>query len=251
MTKATTPRPLAATRTRGPIERPPSLVDEITARIQSDILDGRLAPGQRISAAAVSRELGVSHIPVREALRRLEAGALVESTHHQGAAVSRISIGELHDIYDLRRLIEGTAARSAASLYTAADLETIVRAGERLMSADPTDPASIFWEAHRALHRAILAPALNPTVSRVLSALWQSAERYAHLRTLVFGSPARAVGDHPHLISVVMQRDPDLLAQELVAHLSMTEQMVTDGFRRVNPERRPDQVVEFDLGPGA
>ncbi len=250
MIERTAPQPPDGRRDRGPIERPPSLVDEITARLQADILDGRLAPGQRISAAAVSRELGVSHIPVREALRRLEAGALVESTHHQGAAVSRISLDELHQIYDLRRLIEGATVRSAAALYTEDDLEAILQAGERLMATDPTDPSTSFWEAHRALHRAILAPALNPTLSRVLGALWQSAERYAHLRTLVFGSPARAVGDHPRLIAVVLERDPDLLVQELLAHLTTTEQMVTDGFRRVIPERRPDPADDVGLGPG-
>jgi DNA-binding GntR family transcriptional regulator len=251
MAKATPLRPLVTALNRGPIERAPSLVDEITERLQADILEGRLAPGQRISAAAVSRELGVSHIPVREALRRLEAGALVESTHRQGAAVSRISIDELHEIYDLRRLIERHVVRSAAALYDEGDLEAIIEAGARLMATDPTDPAGSFWVEHRAFHLAILAPAMNPTIARVLGALWQSGERYAHLRTLVFGSPAQAAGDHPRLIAVVLQRDPDLLVQELMAHLTKTEKMVTDGFRRVIPERRPDQADDLDLGPGA
>lgn len=242
-------RRLSTAGGRGPIERAPSLVDEITARLQADILEGRLAPGQRISAAAVSRELGVSHIPVREAIRRLEAGALVNSTHRQGATVSRISIDELHEIYNLRRLIEGDLARSAAALYNAGDLETIIEAGERLMHTDPTDPASSFWAAHRALHRAILAPALNPTVDRLLGTLWQSGERYAHLRTLVFGSPAQAAGDHPGLIAVVLKRDPDLLVEELMAHLTKTERMVTDGFRRVIPDRHPG--LADDIDPGA
>ena len=244
-------RPVIAAQNRGPIERAPSLVDEITARLQADILEGRLAPGQRISAAAVSRQLGVSHIPVREALRRLESGALVESTHHQGAAVSRISIDELHEIYDLRRLIEGDLARSAAALYGEDDMAAIIEAGERLMLTDPTDPAGSFWDAHRAFHRAILAPAMNPTVARVLGMLWQSGERYAHLRTLIFGSPAQAAGDHPRLVEVVLRRDPDLLVEEVLAHLTKTEKMVTDGFRRVIPERRPDQAGDPDLGPGA
>ena len=180
-------RPVIAAQNRGPIERAPSLVDEITAQLQADILEGRLAPGQRISAAAVSRQLGVSHIPVREALRRLESGALVESTHHQGAAVSRISIDELHEIYDLRRLIEGDLARSAAALYGEDDMAAIIAAGERLMLTDPTDPAGSFWDAHRAFHRANLAPAMNPTVARVLGMLWQSGSG-----TPIFGRSSSA-----------------------------------------------------------
>lgn len=239
-------RPSAHTPGRGPIERPRSLVDEITTRLQSDILNGRLAPGQRISAAAVSRELGVSHIPVREALRRLEADALVESTHHQGAVVSRISLDELREIYDLRRLIEGETVRRASARYSDDDLKSIVKAGERLMAADPADPSSDFWEAHRAFHLAILAPAMDSWRTRVLGALWQSAERYARLRTLVFGSPERAIADHPALVAIAVQRDPERLAQALIAHLDTTEKMVTDGYRRIiadgrlNAGDRPD-----------
>lgn len=240
----------AGKRGRGPIERPRSLVDEITARLQSDIVDGRLAPGQRISAAAVSREMGVSHIPVREALRRLEAGALVESTHQRGAAVNRISLDELHEIYDLRRLIEGETVRRAAARYTEDDLKSIVQAGERLMAADPTDPSTDFWEAHRALHWAILAPAMDSWRARVLGMLWQSAERYVHLRTLVFGSPTRAIDDHPRLVAIALQRNPERLAQALIAHLTTTEKMVTDGFRRILPESRLDPEDDLDLKAG-
>jgi DNA-binding GntR family transcriptional regulator len=226
------PLPSPDDRARGPLKRPRSLVDEIAARLQSDILSGRLAPGQRISAAAVSRELGVSHIPVREALRRLEADALVESSHHQGAVVSRISLDELHEIYDLRRLIEGETVRRAAARYTDDDLKAIVQAGDRLMAADPTDPSTDFWEAHRAFHWAILAPAMDSWRTRLLGALWQSAERYARLRTLVFGSPERAIADHPRLVERALQRDPERLAQALIAHLDTTEKMVTEGYRR-------------------
>lgn len=241
----------SARRGRGPIERGPSLVDEIAARLQSDILDGRLAPGERISAAAVSREMGVSHIPVREALRRLEAGALVESTHHQGATVSRISLDELREVYDLRRLIEGETIRRAVALYTEVDLASIVEAGERLKTTDPTGASPEFWEAHRAFHWALLAPAMDTTRTRVLASLWQSAERYAHLRTLIFGSPARAIDDHPELAEIALQRDPERLVPALMAHLTTTENMVTQGFRRVIPERRPDQPDDLDLGAGA
>lgn len=225
----------AQRRPRRPIERAPSLVEEITARLTSDILEGRLAPGERISAAAVSREMGVSHIPVREALRRLEASALVETTHQQGSAVSLISLDELHEIYSLRRLIEGDTVRLAAARYTEDDLASIVKAGERLEAADPTDPASGFWAAHRALHLAILAPAMDSWRTRLLGTLWQSAERYAHLRTFVFGTPDRAIDDHPRLVGIALQRDPERLTQALLTHLTTTEDMVTDGYRRILP----------------
>lgn len=219
-----------------PIERAPSLVDEILARLQHDILTGGLAPGQRISAAAVSRQLGVSHIPVREALRRLEADALVESSHQQGAVVTRISLTDLAEIYDLRRLIERETALRAATRYTDADVRAIERAGEALIASDPTDPSSDFWEAHRAFHRTMLAPALDPWRARVLGLLWQAAERYARLRTLVFDSPESVLADHAALIQVARERNPERIAEALIAHLDRTERMVTEGYRAAAPQ---------------
>lgn len=215
------------------IRRGPSLVDEIFVRLRSDIIAGKLIPGQRISAGAVGRELGVSHIPVREALRRLEAEALVESTRHHGAVVSSTSVEDVTQIYDLRRLIEGQTAARAAERYTDADVQTISDMGERLMAADPTDPSTGFWEKHRAFHRAVLEADLDPWRERVLGMLWQSAERYARLRTLVFDSPEDAISDHRAILAAALRRDPTLVSRALTNHLEKTQEIVLAGYRLV------------------
>lgn len=236
-------------REGGPIRRGPSLVDEIFVRLRSDIIAGKLVPGQRISAVAVGRELGVSHIPVREALRRLEADALVESTRHQGAVVSSTSVEDVIQIYDLRRLIEGQTAARAAERYTDADLRAIVDTAERLMKADPTDPATGFWEKHRAFHRAVLEPGLDPWRTRLLGMLWQSAERYARLRTLVFDSPENVIRDHRSILGAALRRDPTLVADALTSHLERTEEIVLAGYGRVVREEEHADVAKASAGP--
>jgi DNA-binding FadR family transcriptional regulator len=87
--------------------------------------------------------------------------------------------------------------------------------------------------------------------ARLLGTLWQSAERYAHLRTLVFGSPARAIDDHPRLVAIAQLRNPERLAQALMTHLTTTEKMVTDGFRRILPESPLKPGDDLDLPAGA
>ncbi|MGH2698433.1 MAG: GntR family transcriptional regulator [Actinomycetota bacterium] len=216
------------------LSRRPLLADEIAARLRTSILNGDLHPGQRIAVAAVARDLGVSHIPVREAIQRLEAESLVETVPHQGPVVTGVRLEELNDIYRLRRLIEGDAARRSAPLYTDADIAHIQDCLERLLSADPEAAEGGFWDAHRAFHHAILQPAGSNWSSRILKLLWQSAERYHRLYTLVFGSLEVAHDEHRALAAAAARRDADQLQHLVTTHLNHIEEVVTNGYRKMN-----------------
>lgn len=212
-----------------PLERP-VLVDQIAASIRDDILRGRLRPGQRIMVADVAKELGVSHIPVREAIRRLEAESLITTVPRRSTVVADVRLEELHEIYDLRRLIEGDTVARAAPAYTDADLVAIEEALKRLLDADPEDLDGDFWEAHKEFHWAVLGPAIDPWRQRLLGQLWQSAERYHRMFTLVFGSLADAQADHKHLAEAAHHGDPDEMVGLVTAHLHGTERAVVAGY---------------------
>ncbi|MGH2751365.1 MAG: GntR family transcriptional regulator [Actinomycetota bacterium] len=218
------------------LSKRPLLADEIATRLRTSILNGDLRPGQRIAVAALARDLGVSHIPVREAIQRLEAESLVETVPHQGPIVTGVRLEELHDIYRLRRLIEGDAARRAASTYTDADIARIQGCLDTLLDADPETAESGFWDAHRAFHHAILQPAGSAWSARILNLLWQSAERYHRLFTLVFGSLETAHDEHRALARAAAERDREQLHHLLTTHLEHTEEAVTRGYLELNPE---------------
>ncbi|MEX2374423.1 MAG: GntR family transcriptional regulator [Dehalococcoidia bacterium] len=212
------------------LERP-VLADQIADVIRSDILRGTLQPGESINVEALAKQLGVSHIPVREAMRKLEVESLIETRPYQKSVVAGVRLEELHEIYDLRRLIEGDlVARSAAS-YSGEDLEAIRTALVRLQVADPQDPDGDFWDAHRDFHWVVLRPAMNHWNQRVLGMLWQSAERYHRLFTLVFGSLAEAHAEHSALAEAAKGRTPDEMRRILVTHLRGTEEAVTRGYQ--------------------
>lgn len=212
-----------------PLERP-VLVDQIAVSIRDDILSGKLRPGQRIMVAALAKELGVSHIPVREAIRRLEAESLITTVPRRSTVVAEVRLEELHEIYDLRRLIEGDTVMRAAPAYDVEDLAAIDGALQRLWRADPHELDGDFWAAHRAFHWAVLAPAIDPWRKRLLGQLWQSSERYHRLFTLVFGSVADAQAEHRHLAEAAHQGDPQTMHELLTAHLHHTESTVVAGF---------------------
>jgi DNA-binding GntR family transcriptional regulator len=99
-----------------------------------------------------------------------------------------------------------------------------------LLDASPESPEGEFWNAHREFHRAILRPALNFWSERMIDLLWQNAERYHRLFTLVFGSLHVAHGQHRALADAAAARDGDRLQDVLMTHLNHTEEAVTNGY---------------------
>lgn len=92
-----------------------SLGDEIADRLRRQIMTGIIMPGQRIYSRDLQHDFGVSHIPIREALRSLEAEGLVHSTPSRGIVAANVGLEEPSEIWDLRRIVEGQVARRAAA----------------------------------------------------------------------------------------------------------------------------------------
>jgi DNA-binding GntR family transcriptional regulator len=113
-----------------------------TELIRAAILDGRLPPGQRLKEEELARELGISRTPVREALLILQAEGLVDAAPNRGAVVRSHAAGDLEDLYQLRALLEGYAARRAAVNITEAALESLAASCDRfdtLMESEVQD----------------------------------------------------------------------------------------------------------------
>lgn len=103
---------------------PGTLVGEqVFEVIQSAIMNGELEAGSKLRIQDLSAQLGTSHMPIREALRRLEETGLVENPPHRSAVVKELHLGELLHVYSIRRILEVEAARQGAELLTRDDLE--------------------------------------------------------------------------------------------------------------------------------
>ena len=116
--------------------------DRIQDEIRRDIIFGALAPGTRITEAALARKYGISRVPVREALRALEAEGFVESRPYAGSTVSNIPVDEADDLFAVREVVETATARRAAE-----------RAGRQLAAGTPDET----WWAARGRVAEILA----------------------------------------------------------------------------------------------
>jgi DNA-binding GntR family transcriptional regulator len=219
-----------------------SIVDTVTERLRREILSGDIEPGGRIRVGELEKRFGVSHIPIREALRRLEAEGLVETSPQRATLASGIALEDLAGLYDLRRLIEVPVALRAAELATDEDVEATRAALLELEAASPDSHE--FFERHRAFHSALLAPGWSAWIQRVLDQLWQAAERYVRLTMSQFGTKDDAMREHREMVELLAAREAALLADLVGRHLSRTEETLREGYLAMRAERQAE--VEHD-----
>ncbi|WP_029144791.1 GntR family transcriptional regulator [Microbacterium luticocti] len=203
-----------------------SAVDLVTAEIRRAVLTGALAPGANFSIRDLAAQLGVSHIPIREALRRLESQGLIILRQARSASVAPLTSADLQAIYRLRYVVELPLAGASAGRRTPAQ---IARLDELLEGSRHPDP-DIAWQAHYDFHAALVHPAANDWDERVLETLWMAAERYTHLvfdpTQITEAERARRYETHRVLREAALVEDPDGMAQALRQHLRANEERI-------------------------
>ena len=186
-------------------------------RLREQILAGELAPGERLRLRALAESLGLSEMPVREALRMLSRDGLVAFADHRGATVTEISLEDVRATVAARMWLEILAVREAVPNHDAASL-AVVR--EALADGRAAADGAAFSKANRRLHEAIEAPA--PAALRVMIAeawdrLWL-ARRGASLFLLDPDQIEVARAEHADLVAAVMRRDAAAAGRVMQRH---------------------------------
>jgi len=116
-------------------EKRRALVDKLASQLHARVLSGELPSGTRLRQEALAKEFGVSRTPVREALRKLQAGGLVDLEPHRGAVVRGLSPREIRDAYEVRAALEALATSLAAERATREQLERLGHAQDEFRAA--------------------------------------------------------------------------------------------------------------------
>ena len=192
------------------VSRTPSASESATNLIREAIVDGQLAPGERLKEADLARTFQISRTPVREALRELRREGLVDTTPNRGAAVRTYTVDDLSEIYALRALLEGHAARRAAQWM---DSETLDRL--RVMCASFADlrarGASVqeLVRANVAFHDAVLDAARSRRLSDVTRRVVEMPLVYRTYTWYTEEQRHHAERHHAQLVRAFEVRDPD------------------------------------------
>ena len=177
---------------------------------------GLLAPGTRLREEDLAAELGVSRTPIREALKRLEARGLASSTS-AGLAVAELTRRHVGDLYAMRAIVEGAAARFAAENASAGDLVALKHAGE--LFARPRADKADFARANTLFHEAIYEAAHNLYVSRMVEDLNDSLALLPRTTFLVPGRIEAARIEHAAILEAIEAREPDRAEQSAREHI--------------------------------
>jgi GntR family transcriptional regulator, trigonelline degradation regulator len=202
------------------IDTPPRTLRELALeRLRGAILEFQFKPGERLIERELCAELGVSRSVVREVIRHLEAEGLVHTVPHQGPVVARLDAGAAAQIYELRALLEGQAAASAAEHATGLD---IARMAAALDSID---------EAHAAGDvRGVLASTAKFYEAMFLcggkSVAWEVVQRLngriSWLRSMTISSPGRSrsgPAQMRRILAAIRRKDREAAATACHAHV--------------------------------
>ena len=196
----------------------------ILAALRADISSGKLAPGAVLRQAELAEQFGTSRIPVREALNSLQAEGLVQIEPNRGAFVTSLSADELHELFDLRVLLETDVLLRAVPLHTERSLRRLEAVQHELDGE--TEPQE-WLRLDRSFHDELYAPSARPRSLQMIASLRASVERFylSHL-----GPEARRPGwndEHQQLIALLRAGDAEGACAMLAQHLRQTEKLAT------------------------
>ena len=182
-------------------------------RIRRGILSGEFPPNSRLKEEELVRCCGVSRTPVREALRRLAAEDFVRIIRNQGAEVRSWSDEDLDDLFELRTLLEGHAARRAAERIDDTGLERISAAVDETeaLLAGPEQPehwVEEFQRLNRIIHETVWHASGSPRLTSMLGHLVEQALMLRTIRHFSLDRASQSNGHHRELLGALTARDP-------------------------------------------
>lgn len=189
--------------------------------LREQILSGALQPNERLTLARLSEDLGVSLMPVREALSRLARDGLVDITPYKDARVAAMSRRDVEDIFSVRAALEAHAVALAVERAGPALAEPLERINQRFAAAAEVPDFAAINDFNREFHVVILNSADNDHLKRFLEDAWLRCARYRAGFRLIPGRRTSAVAEHEAIVAAVRAGDAEGAARAARAHVEV------------------------------
>lgn len=193
-----------------------SASDQIAATLRDAIVDGVLPAGEVLRQDDIAARFHVSKIPVREALKRLEAEGLVNFFRNRGAVVAVLSTEEILEYVDIRAMLEARAAELAAPRISDSSLELAARCLDEFGGALQ---AGRLGELNWQFHSALYADADRPILMGEIRSLYDKVERYVRALLAMTTEMPKTQSEHRAILDAFARRDPDAAAELTRAHV--------------------------------
>lgn len=190
----------------------------IAGTLRDEILAGAYSPGDRIRQEELAERHGASRLPVREALRMLEAEGLVTLVANTGAWVSRINLDDCHEMYEMRERLEPLLLRMNVPLLSDAQIDALDFLADSMESSDDVER---FLRLDREFHLSALQPVQTSVLGETVQSLWNRTQHYRRAATRLFYEDGDRSVHHDHhlIVNAVRHRDAEEAEQVLARHI--------------------------------
>ena len=193
-----------------------SASDQIAETLRDAIVEGQLPAGEVLRQDEIAARFHVSKIPVREALKRLEAEGLVAFQRNRGAIVAALSTDEILEYVDIRAMLEARAARLAAAKISD---EHVALARQYLADFGSAHQAARWGELNWLFHSTLYADAGRPILMAEIRSLYDRVERYVRALLAITTEMPKTQREHQAILDAFARRDPDAAADLTRAHV--------------------------------
>jgi DNA-binding GntR family transcriptional regulator len=188
-----------------------------TDRLREAILNGELQPGDRLQQHLLAARLGLSHVPLREALQRLEFEGFIAISPRRGAFVVPLTAADAAEVFELRANLEGAALRASVPRLSP---EQVLIATEICREGDRIKDKVAYGEFNWRFHRALYAGCERPRTLSLIETLWRNASRYSMLLRHRDPYLRESQQEHWDILDGVSRKDADAACDLLHAHIS-------------------------------
>ncbi|MFZ9372996.1 MAG: GntR family transcriptional regulator [Burkholderiaceae bacterium] len=220
------------------------LHEQVAQQLRRMLVEGEIAPGDKLLERALCDTLAVSRTPLREAIKMLATEGLVELLPNRGAIAVRLSVDDIRHTFEVMAGLEALSGELAAARITPGELDEIRALHFEMMAAWTRRDLSAYYRLNARIHAAINAAARNP----VLTQVYQQVN--ARLQALRFRSNQdedkwrRAVQEHERMVAALESRDGAALRALLVQHLQHKRDVVIEQIEQIEKveQNRPSKA---------
>ncbi len=212
-----------------PIQRRP-LHNELADRLRHMIVEGELAPGEKLAEKELCGQFGVSRTPLREAMKVLATEGLVLLTPNRGCAVAKLTLADLNEAFPIMGALEALSGELACQHITDAELARIQELHERMVRKYESGALRDYFKLNEQIHQMILDAACNPTLAQMQLSLSGRVRRARYMANMSPARWAKAVAEHEKILEALKARDGKRLAVLLKEHLANKLQTVKDAL---------------------
>ena len=206
--------------------------DLVYERLRERVITGELQPGDRVPMIRIAQEFGVSTIPVREGVKRLEAEGLLRFEPHKGAVVPLLDAAEVEETFAIRAELEGLAVRRAAAVATPELLATLRGLLDQMADAASEGRADDYGRLNREFHMTIYRAQPFTRLTSMIEALWDATDWCRRIFVRDAESIRASAAEHQAIVDALARGDGDAADHHLHAQKQRSSDWIVARLHR-------------------